>query len=185
MQKYQEDPHQERTSIRLHKPRSSSNVDVSENAIITTILSPFGVGGTREASFIRPNTALQELWSWEIVSSRKNGESSTCSHCAGARKAQRRKAMSNLSVLMNQHQASVGIPVEIQVSAERGLDEADSASGHLCGTWSLLLPICSLLLECSIEVDQPHLCVRLYRLSRRFSSGIGGMGTPPSWGTIA
>jgi hypothetical protein len=62
----------------------------------------------------------------------------------GPGRPNRRKAMSNLSVLMNQHQASVGIPVEIQVSAERGLDEADSASGppvrHLVSSAPNLFP---------------------------------------------
>jgi hypothetical protein len=98
------------------------------------------------------------------------------------------RPMSNLSVLMNQQQyqeASAGVPVEIQVSAERSLhDEADSASGppvrHLVSSAPNLFPPFGVLRRsgpaaASVRAGSPS-------LSRRFSSGIVGgiLGTPPT-----
>jgi hypothetical protein len=106
--------------------------------------------------------------------------SSTCSH-RGQEGPNRRKAMSNLSVLMNQHQeASVGRR-DSSFCRAQSPRRSRFCIGSACAAPSLLLPICFLLLECSIEVDQPHLCAAFYRLSLRFSSGIvGGRVHPPA-----
>jgi hypothetical protein len=95
------------------------------------------------------------------------------------------RPMSNLSVLMNQHQeASAGIPIEIPVSAERSLhDEADSASGppvrHLVSSAPNLFPPSGVHNRLGSAVSSAR--VASPSLSRRFSSGVVvGVGTPPT-----
>lgn len=96
------------------------------------------------------------------------------------------RPMSNLSVLMNQHQeASARIPVEIQLSAERSHDEADSASGpparHLVSSAPNLFPPSGGVHRRSGLGTESSVLLAAPSLSRRFSSGIVGLiGTPPT-----
>jgi hypothetical protein len=190
MQKYQEDPHQERTSTsRLHRPRANSNVDVSDSSDYYHH-SPSALAVHGRASFIRPNTAFARavVMGNEVSTPEKTANlQPVVTNIASRRAPTEERPMSNLSVLMNQHQhqeASAGIPVEIQVSAERSLhDEADSASGppvrHLVSSAPNLFPPSGVqrrsgLAAASVRPASPS-------LSRRFSSGIvGGIGTPPT-----
>jgi hypothetical protein len=189
MQKYQKDPHQEQISTsRLHKPRANSNVDVSESSdYYHHSISPSALAVHGRASLIRPNTAFARavVMGNEVSSPVKTANLQPAVSSTASRKAPtEERPMSNLSVLMNQHQeASAGIPVEIQVSAERNIhDEADSASGppvrHLVSSAPNLFPPSGVLRRsgpaaASVRAASPS-------LSRRFSSGIvGGIGTPP------
>ena len=188
MQNYQEDPHQERISTsRLHKPRANSNVDVSESSdYYHHSISPSALA----LRFIRPNSAFARavVMGNEASSPEKTTKLQPVVISTATRKAPtEERPTSNLSVLMNQQQyqeASAGIPVEIQVSAERSPhDEADSASGppvrHLVSSAPNLFPPSGVLRRggpaaASVRAASPS-------LSRRFSSGIVGViGTPPT-----
>jgi hypothetical protein len=192
MQKYQEDSHQERIpTSRLHHPRATPNVDVNESSdYYHHSISPSALAVHGRASLIRPNTAFARavVMGNEVSSPEKNANlQPVITRTTSRQRTAEERPMSNLSVLMNQHQeASASIPVEIQVSAERSLhDEADSASGppvrHLVSSAPNLFtptgvhrPAGSGATSTSVRMAAPS-------LSRRFSSGIvGGIGTPPT-----
>jgi hypothetical protein len=194
MQKYQEDPHQERTSTsRLHHPWATPSVDVNESSdYYHHSISPSALALHGRASLIRPNTAFARavVMGNEVSSPEKTANLQPIVTSTTSRKPPaEERPMSNLSVLMNQHQeASASIPVEIpierQVSAERSLhDEADSASGppvrHLVSSAPNLFPPSGVHRRSGSEAASVRMASP--SLSRRFSSGIvGGIGTPPT-----
>jgi hypothetical protein len=199
MQKYQNDSHKERISTsRLHHPqRETPNVDVSNSSDYyhhsPSTSATLALHG--RASLIRPNTAFARavVMGNEVSSTEKSADiqpvQPVVTNATSRKTLTEERPMSNLSVLMNQHQeasAGISIPVEIQNSAERSLhDEADSASGppvrHLVSSAPNLFPPSGVLhrrsgsAAASVRMASPG-----PSLTRRFSSGIvGGIGTPP------
>jgi hypothetical protein len=137
---------------------------------------------------IRPHTAFaRAVIMGNEASSPKNSTDLQSSKASRTTPTEERP-MSNLSVLMNQHQhreASAGIPVEIPVSTEQSLqDEADYASGPPAGNLVSSAPTVFRpsgvhrpggAASSIVRVAPPRMAQR--SLS---SGGVGGIGTPPS-----